>query len=269
MISFCERLFQDENEINIQWKTDKNWGNEIYFVEKNIQLDTLIQCFIHIFLIFRLNKAIETVIKKDYYFTDKEEIARIADLAKWIISEFETNDYVSKETVKMNELLYKIFKSNVENEKTVHFDSVIQFRMKDLRQYLINIVGLAIDEFKREEEHQDFLHSIREYINKREAKHEEVHIVQNDPFLFYKQTGERYTTDELRLIMSREPLYLIGLDENERNLAPLIALMPKHIYIYGDDSSEARTLSIINIFQERVTFQSYYKFPFQEQKGKS
>lgn len=62
---------------------------------------------------------------------------------------------------------------------------------------------------------------------------------------------------------------MIGLDENEMNLAPLIALLPSNIFIYGDDSSEARTLSIINIFQERVTFCSLNKFPFNRKKDKS
>lgn len=269
MVSFCEHLFRFENEINIQWKTDKNWGNEIYFIEKNIHPDVIIHCFIHIFIAKRLNKKIKSVIKECYYFTNEDEISRIAELTNWIVSDMGRNQRLTIDQSCMEDVLYDLFKSNIENKKTIHFDSVIKFRMKSFKNYLINIVGLAIDEFKREEEHQTFIHSIREYINKRKPRHEEIHIVQAEPFLFYKKNGTRYNRQDLKSIMRKEPLYMIGLDENEMNLAPLIALLPSTIKIYGDDSSEARTLSIINIFQERVTFFSYDKFPFKRQEDKS
>lgn len=185
------------------------------------------------------------------------------------MTELESNDYFSEKVDKMKDVLFELFKRNIVNKKTIHFDSVIKFQMKSFHNYLTNMVGLAIDEFKREEEYQNFIHSIREYINHRKPKHDEIHIVQSERFLFYNKKGHRYTEKELRAFMYKEPLYMIGLDENEMNLAPLIALLPSNIFIYGDDSSEARTLSIINIFQERVTFCSLNKFPFNRKKDKS
>jgi len=141
--------------------------------------------------------------------------------------------------------------------------------MQPLKDYLTHVVGLAIDEFKREEEHQNFIHSIREYIHKRKPKIEEVHLLQGDPFLFFKGNGSRFTSIELKSIMHKEPLYMIGLDATEMNLSPLIALLPGQIYIYGEYPSEAKTLTIINIFQERVRFYPYEKFPFKPTKDKS
>lgn len=40
--------------------------------------------------------------------------------------------------------------------------------------------------------------------------------------------------------MQEEPLYMVGLDEDEWNLAPLIAMCPETIYIYGDSPSDAK-----------------------------
>jgi len=67
---------------------------------------------------------------------------------------------------------------------------------------------------------------------------------------------------ELRTVMQNAPLYIVGLDEDEWNLAPLIAMAPKRIKIYGDLPSEPKTLTVINVFQERVDFEPIQKFPF-------
>jgi hypothetical protein len=66
--------------------------------------------------------------------------------------------------------------------------------------------------------------------------------------------------------MQSEALYIFGLDENELNLAPLIAMVPEKIKIYGNDPSEAKTMTVINIFQEKVIFEHDRHFPFPYKK---
>ena len=73
---------------------------------------------------------------------------------------------------------------------------------------------------------------------------------------------------ELRHLMYQEPLYLVGLDANEMNLSPLIAIAPQKIYIYGDHPSEPKTLTVINVFQEKVYFKSLSHFPFPQSLSK-
>lgn len=269
VISFCEKLFHRKQNINIQWKTDKHLGNGIYFIEQNLPEDTVIHCLIHVFLTYRLNRAIETVIMNDYYFSNREEISRIVEITNWLIFDLEKERQTEEKMKNIELFLFQLFKSNLSNKQIVHFDSVINFQMQSFKNYLIDVVGLAIDEFKREEEHQDFIHSVREYIGKRKVKQDEIHIVQGNPFLFYNNNGNKYTTKQLKKIMYNEPLYVVGLDDTEMNLAPLIALLPNKISIYGDDPSEAMTMAIINVFQEKVCFLPYEKFPFKHQKDKS
>src|SRR5699024_2661354 len=143
-----------ENEINIQWQTDKHWGNQVNFIGKEVSSRVLIHCMIHVFMHYRLNKLIETVIKETYYFADSDEIDRIAEITNRIISEKENTYHLNEPEEHIEPLLYELFKSNLTDKKVIHYDSVIQFRMKPFQNYLIDRVGRAIDEFKREEEHQ-------------------------------------------------------------------------------------------------------------------
>jgi hypothetical protein len=41
-----------------------------------------------------------------------------------------------------------------------------------------------------------------------------------------------------------------------------VAMAPEKIKIYGDHPSEPKTLTVINVFQERVDFEPYNNFPF-------
>src|SRR5690625_5756514 len=93
---------------------------------------------------------------------------------------------------------------------------------------------------------------LRTFVLKKKPTFKEVHVVQGMNFSFFRSNGKQFSTMELRHLMYQEPLYLVGLDENEMNLAPLIAIAPQKIYIYGDNPSEPKTLTVINVFQEKV-----------------
>lgn len=72
---------------------------------------------------------------------------------------------------------------------------------------------------------------------------------------------------DLQTLMQKEPLYLFGLDETEMNLSPLIAMAPEKVKIYGDDPAEPKTLTVINVFQEKAEFQPTREFPFYNMKN--
>lgn len=70
---------------------------------------------------------------------------------------------------------------------------------------MVHLVGLAIDEYKREEDHQEFVNMLREYIAKKEPIYNVVHIVQGNTFSFFKSDGKRFSRMELKMLMQREP----------------------------------------------------------------
>src|SRR5699024_1895548 len=110
------------------------------------------------------------------------------------------------------QVLRSLFVANINNVTTVHFESIVNFRLTVFKDELIHYVGLAIEEFKREEDHQTFIHMLREYIANKETEYNEVHIVQGNAFSFFKRDGKQFSAMELRKIMHEEPLYIVGLD---------------------------------------------------------
>lgn len=269
VISFCEHLFSYNKQMDLHWKTDEEWGNRIAFgdhIIKHELADMVAKAMVHVFISHRLGIWIKTILKDYYYYRNEEEIERIHDIARWIfLGEDEDSTQIRSKKGDPCEMLHSLFLANMKDSSAVHFDSLVKFRLKVFRDYLIHFVGLAIDEFKQEESHQEFVHMLRDYMTRKKPSFSTIHLVQGETFHFFRDNGKRLTKFDLKKVMKKEPLYILGLDENEWNLSPLIALAPRAIKIYGDDPSEPKTLTVINIFQEKVEFQPISQFPFPEQ----
>lgn len=227
--------------------------------------DAAAKSMMDVFLQHRLVTIINWIIKEKYYYSNPTEIERILELTRWIIEGDDEDSKHIRGSITVKEFFYESFLKALRETNVIHYDSLMKFRIKSYEAYLQTYVGLAIDEFKQEEDHQAFIEMLRSYIKEQNALFDEVHILQANNFMFYKKTGRLFTQLELQNIKREKPLYVFGLDINEWNLSPLIAMAPEKIYIYGDDPSEAKTLTIINIFEEKVIFKPYHHFPFMYQ----
>lgn len=265
---FCEKLFHHDKNIEFHWKHHKEWGILLQ-IESQIQdanfVNLIAKLMAEVFLGHRLGSIVKNIIKKTYYFSDYEEIKRIHEITNWILSGNNAENLLHMERTKKGfpeDLLERLFLKNITDTNTIHYDSIVKFGLKEFRDEMIDYVGLAIDEYKREEEHQAFINSLRTYISKKDPGIPVVHIMQGSTFSFYLEDGKNLSKMDLQTLMQKEPLYLFGLDENEMNLSPLIAMAPEKVKIYGDDPAEPKTLTIINVFQEKAEFQSTREFPF-------
>jgi putative sporulation protein YtxC len=265
VISFCERLFREHQQIELNWKTDEKWGNHLKFPDelpKNELVDIIAGTMADVFMTHRLGTMIKRIIKEYYYYSEQEEIERIHDLTHWIITGEDEESKRLRNNKNQHVFLKSLFIDSLKESFEFHFDSIVNFRLKPFKDQLISYVGLAIDDFKREEDHQAFIDMLRAYIIKKDPGIPVIHILQGNTFTFYKQNGKRLTNIDLRVLMKKEPLYIVGLHDNEFNLAPLIAMAPEKLKIYGDDPSEPKTLTVINVFQEKVDFEPINNFPF-------
>lgn len=266
VICFCENLFSYNKQIELNWKTHKEWGNHLQFKAHSLTNETIkamADSMVDVFRTHRLASLIKKIVKENYYYTNVDEIERILELTLLILKEeFENHFHIKNEKVNPNHLLWEMFFSNVKSATTIHYDSVVKFRLKVFKNVLLDYVGIAIDEFKQEEDHQDFIEMLRKYISKKKAVYEEIHVLQGSDFSFYKSSGKRFSRLELRTLMHEEPLYIVGLEVEELNLAPLVAIAPEKIKIYGDNPSEPKTSTVFNVFQERVIFEPFHHFPF-------
>src|SRR5699024_839217 len=129
--------------------------------------------------------------------------------------------------------IMQLFYHYTANAETVHYDAMITFSSNSLMKPLETITGLGIDEWKLEEAYHFFIDSVRLFIKNRQPITDMIHITQLTSFRSIKLSGELYLRRVLMNAMLNTSLGIIVLDENEWNLALVITLLPKKIYIYG------------------------------------
>src|SRR5690625_4575910 len=169
VISFCENLFRYNKKIELNWKTHKDWGNQLQFIEdvlNDYTIESIAKAMVDVFMIHRLSNIIKNIIKDKYYYQNTDEIERILDLTYWVYKDPDHKLKDIKNGPSPSKLLKKMFITNIKSTRPVHFDSIVEFRLKSFHTLLIDYVGLAIDEFKQEEDHQAFIDMLRKYIAK-------------------------------------------------------------------------------------------------------
>ncbi len=264
---FCENVFRELKDAEFIWRQDQEFGNCVTFhwneeAVSEQEFHVLTSALVDVFMTFRLSDYVRYLLRTVYYFDNEPEVNRIIDLSHWILLSGDEESKLLRKAYHIPDAMYHLLLSIIQTEKKIHFDSIVQFRFSQIKDLYIEHIGLAIDEYKREEEHQTYVHMLREHVTTLEEKADEIHVIQGSPFEFFNSSGKRFSRFELRALMHESPLYLIGLDAEEFNLAPIIALSPKHIYIYGDDTPDPKTITVMNIFQERVTFKPLSACPF-------
>ncbi|WP_245711714.1 putative sporulation protein YtxC [Gracilibacillus ureilyticus] len=271
----AESFYQILRESCSDWKAFRRRGDihTIHIVPED-ELDwenckqKLSQLLSNIYIKHREIPAIQTILEKTYRFTNAEEIERITSLAMSLIEKDEDIYEHRIHQHELHDILQTIFMLHME-KGLIRFDSIVHFRFHHYIEQLSELVGLAIDEFKREEDYQSFIHSVREFIARKEPEIDVIYVLEGEQYYFFREDGSQYTETDLEELMSRFPLYIFALQEEEWNISPLIMLAPNHVYLFGDDPTEPRMTTVINIFQEHCTFFPTAEFPFpaEEEKG--
>ncbi|MFP7493347.1 sporulation protein YtxC [Terribacillus saccharophilus] len=258
MDTFCSCLTMLDNTEKVYVDEDERWGYAATIHDGYHQRIAL--ALVETFLYHRETDWIKQVAREVYYFKDEEAIKRIAELTHTMIVGDRYEE--AKEPSLPRQRITKSFQEIAAKHLRVFYDAVIQFRSSGYKEALIEIVGDAIEEYKLEEEYQLYVENLREYIGKKTVQPQVIHVIQGQDFSFYKDEGTRFSNEEINAYAEEEPLFLAGIGKQEKNITPLIAMSPQKIYLYGDQPSEPKTLTVINIFQERAVYLPLHQFPF-------
>lgn len=260
--SFYHILKKDSPTLKLIRRRGQGNKVSVYGESEDIEKELVAKACTKLFIQSKEPNYIQDILKKKFHYSNQEEIENITDITNAIL---EKDDLYYEEKIHQHQLrdtLMAIFLLHL-NEEEIHYDSIIHFRLHHYVDELTELIGFAIDEFKREEDYQAYVHTLREFVRKREPIYEIIHVVQTNPLHFYRNNGSSIQKEELAKLKDNFPLYMLGLPEDEWFITPLIVLSPSKIYMYGDDPTEPHTHSIMNIFQERIEYLPFEYFPFQ------
>jgi putative sporulation protein YtxC len=243
----------------------------IYIYDNNdgVIFSDIIPAITRFILRFVEDRLLLSIISGTFYFQDKEEQQQILQLAHSFL-DGERYDYrkgkqpfVSRETL-IREALEQFLKDGL----SFSLSSFITFRLKSYMERLQHYVELAIDEYKLEQEYQNFVQTLRDCVAARSPKLSQIHLVHQPPsFLFYDEKLREITAGELKQWIDRnlivsQPMYI-----DSSVLAPLVSIAPDTIYLYTDHIDDGMVQTIQNVFQERIRLYSRNDFAHQLATG--
>ncbi|MFJ7974651.1 sporulation protein YtxC [Peribacillus sp. NPDC096379] len=207
----------------------------------------------------KLRDGLEQTIREKFLFEEQEEVDAILDIASSIV-EGEMKADSSKEFKEAKAAIAEAIQVVLIEEKSFSFESIAMFRLKEFFEYLEHYAGLAIDEYKLEQDYQSFIATLRDFLNKRQSQLPIIHLVHQESFAFFDESFRKLEKEDFQRMMDRRLLggYPIYIDSTA--LAPLISIAPERLYVYTDEAEDGLIQTIRRVFEERTVIRPVQSF---------
>lgn len=260
--------FQDDAEALtlLQFISNHSLGNELHrfiqyskghglifhiedqFLEKLLVM--LTDVLHHFLLEEKWQQTLEQIITQKFFYRERDEIEGILQIAASILEgkKKKAQGPLFKEE---KHLIKNGLQAILSEKRSFSFDSFITFRLKAFYHSLEKFAMLAIDEYKLEQDYQNFIATLRDFLHKREPKMSYLHLVYRDAFHFYDHTFRKLERFEITEFIDRQLLTESSIYIDSVTLAPLLSIAPERLFIYTDDTEQGLIQTVKRIFEER------------------
>ncbi|MBM6617509.1 putative sporulation protein YtxC [Bacillus suaedaesalsae] len=194
-----------------------------------------------------------------FFYEDETEQLQIIEMVQSLVSDDEERLHPSlKEGYPREEIIKRALSMFLTKQVQFSFEAFLTFRLKDYLLRLQEYIEVAIDEYKLEQDYQDFIETLRKYIACKTSHINLIHVVQEkERFIFY---DEMFTELEVKVELEEEFVSNYGFEVDQELIAPLLLLSPASIHLYSANLDHGIVQTVVSIFQERVTIFPYERF---------
>lgn len=260
---FCDRLFRRQSVIDVRWEKTLQRYYKLHIAEEQYESTEMIACLTDLYMEQYLIDTYVHILEKVYFIEKDSMIESLLHMIDYVSHD---SFYLEKTLHDMNSIRHHVqtyVRDYVEKADNIYFDAMIRFHFAPMKKDWIPLIGFAIDEWHREEEHQLYMERLRTFVRQRPTMRQRIHVLKEDGKVhFYEEDGTYLPEARLHMLMENYPLYMVGLDEKEQIISPIITLAPKQILLYGTDQLDQTMQTIVNVFEERVSHLPLSMFPF-------
>ncbi|HLO10941.1 MAG TPA: putative sporulation protein YtxC [Pseudoneobacillus sp.] len=251
-ILFCDEilLFEERQTLKIN----------VGLLDKDIQKQVA-HIFYEFIIVTKRDDWIRKILAEQFYYEDLDVQQHILDIVYSII-DGENEELAIFVDEPLEEQIVKEAVRDLLQDTNIafSFEAFVKFRLRGFLEKLLKYVEISIDEYKMEQEYQVFIQTLREFLQNRQEKVEQLHLVYDEEPTFFNEKFEEIKRAELtrmidRKLLSNHPVYV-----DSKTIAPLLSIAPKKINLYTKNSEDPLIRTIKNIFEERVSIQPFQIF---------
>jgi len=244
------------NTIGIKRRHDEI---EIHFTEGLSEhlKNELIDSVAHYMIDFYEERWIIHMIQDSFYFTDESDQHDILEIVKAIFdgekSELPKVDRLPSRQQIMRKAIGEVFMDHA----SFSFKSLETFRLRDYFECLMEIIELAIDEFKLQEEYAVFVDKLRRIVKTYKPIHHTIYAIDKDKEGYLLYDGNYQVAEAPPTVRSFYPfLKQWGVETHSSLLLTLIGLAPVTMHVFTNRKDHGVMHTLRKVFEENVHFHS-------------
>lgn len=199
-------------------------------------------------------KIVHKIIEQHYSYYTEDERRIIYDRTLELLSG--NNDVIVDfgMTTRYNKILGEI-SEYLDTHHELVLEGFINFRLKEYREKLVEMVDKAADDYMMDMEYKEFINVLRCFVDIQEPQVEEVHvlIVKNGVYKIVDVQGKPIHHQNFEtFLMERDD----HINYEDMLITALITIAPYHVMVHMHDRNNATTQNVVetikNIFDDRV-----------------
>lgn len=255
ILTYLKKEISEFNMLNVfysmkEFKSYKNIIIHYTGIDNELFYTKLATILSYLVIDYFESDIIKNILVSNYFYFDNPESIKILDLCTENLCDDEEFAFVNRQM-----LLFDAFYEYITKHHSIVLSGFINFRLKDYRNILENLVDFSVNEFIIEREYLEFVSLLKIYVNSQSVSSSTVHLValENDTFLL---------NDNLELIdidkkaLNAKYLSDVSFSNNDYILNTLLNLLPQKIYFHLvsplNNTDFLNTLQLI--FENRIEF---------------
>ena len=246
ILSYLKNEFSSFNMLNISYSMNefKSYKNIIIHytgIDKELFYTKLATIFSYLVIDYFEHDFIENILSNNYFYFDNTELAKILELCNENICDDDEFSFTNRQII-----LFDTFYEYITKHHSIVITCFINFRLKDYKNLLENLIDFSVNEFIIEREYLEFVTLLRLYVNSQIPSPIVVHLVAfGDNIILLDEHLE--IIDVNKNALKAKYLSDVSFSNNDYVLNTLLNLLPKTIHLHLVSSST--NLDFINTLQ--------------------
>lgn len=253
ILTYLQNEFSEFNMLNVfysrhEFKSYKNIiihytgkDNELFYTKLATILSYLVIDHFE-------NDIIKNILFNNYFYFDHSEFGKILALCNENLCDGDNFSFVNRQM-----LIFDAFYEYISTHHSIVLSGFINFRLKNYRNLLEDLIDFSVNEFIIEREYLEFISLLKIYINSQPSTFPMVHLISVDDNIFLLDKDMNFIDINTNALNAK---YLsdVTFSTNDYVLNTLLNLLPQKIYLHL--ASPLSNLDFINtlqlIFENRI-----------------
>lgn len=253
ILLYLQNEFSNFNMLNVTYSRNKFkfYQNIIIHytgIDKDLFYTKLATIFSYLVIEHFENDFIKKILCNNYFYFDDNELNHILKLCNQNICDDDQFSFTSRQL-----LLFNIFYEYIITHHSITLTGFINFRLKDYRTLLEELIDFSVSEYILEREYSEFISLLKLYVNTQPPSSLTIHLLSlDDDIVLLNESLEVIEID--KNLSNTKYLSDISFSNNDFVLNTLLTLLPKKLYLHlvstSANSDFIRTVQLI--FENRI-----------------